>query len=77
MTLTVDPNRIHWEAVARDEPTDWAGLATEAEGIEDRLVEDPAGLWSTPDDAATVPVILAVHGGGFVSGSAATHRRGH
>ena len=25
----------------------------EPEGIEDRLVEDPAGLWLTPADAAT------------------------
>jgi len=75
MMPTVDPNRIHWEAVARDEPTDWAGLATEPHGIQDQLVEDPAGLWLTPADASIGPVILAVHGGGFVSGSATTHRR--
>ena len=37
MTLTVDPNRIHWAAVGRDEPSDWAGLATEPDGIEERL----------------------------------------
>jgi len=75
MRRTVDLNRIHWEAVARDEPTDWAGLATEPDRIEDQLVEDPAGLWLTPADAAIGPVILAIHGGGFVSASAATQRR--
>lgn len=72
---TSDPNRIHWEAVARDEPTDWAGLATEPEGIEQERLDDPAGLWLQPADAAVGPVILAIHGGGFVRASAATHRR--
>ena len=47
MTLT-GPNRLHWEAVARGERADWAGLATGADGIEEELVEeelveDPAG----------------------------------
>lgn len=75
MTLIFDPNRVHWEAVARDEVTDWAGLATEPAGVEAICVEDPAGIWLQPADAPAGPVILAIHGGGFVSGSAASHRR--
>ena len=75
MTTTSDPNRVHWEAVARDEPTDWAGLATEPDGIGQEWVDDPAGLWLRPPDALAGPVVLAIHGGGFVSASAATHRR--
>nr|CEL17919.1 putative esterase [Kibdelosporangium sp. MJ126-NF4] len=38
-------------------------------------MDAPAGLWLRPPDAPVGPVILAIHGGGFVSGSAATHRR--
>jgi acetyl esterase/lipase len=72
---TTDPNRIHWEAVARGEPTDWAGLATEPDGVDQERVGEPDGLWLRPRGAPAGPVVLAVHGGGFVSASAATHRR--
>ncbi|MBE2317208.1 alpha/beta hydrolase [Solirubrobacter sp. CPCC 204708] len=75
MTTSTDPNRVHWEATARDEPTDWAGLATEPDGIDEEWVDAPAGLWLRPPDAPAGVVTLAIHGGGFVSGSAATHRR--
>ncbi len=75
MATTSDPNRVHWEATARGEPTDWAGLATEPDGITEEWIDDPAGLWLRPADAIAGPVVLAIHGGGFVSGSAATHRR--
>ena len=76
MTTTAsDPNRIHWEATARDEETDWAALATEPDGIDEERVDDPAGLWLRPRDALPGAAVLAVHGGGFISGSAATHRR--
>jgi monoterpene epsilon-lactone hydrolase len=75
MTMTFDPNRVHWEAVARDEPADWAGLATEPVGVGYEWVEDPAGLWLQPAGAVSGSVLLAIHGGGFVSGSAGTHRR--
>ena len=76
MTTTAsDPNRIHWEATARDEWTDWGALATEPEGIDEERVDDPAGLWLRPRGARPGAAVLAVHGGGFTSGSAATHRR--
>jgi acetyl esterase/lipase len=38
-------------------------------------VEAPAGLWLRPPNAPVGPVIMAIHGGGFVTGSAASHRR--
>jgi monoterpene epsilon-lactone hydrolase len=76
MTTTAsDPIRTHWEAAARDEESDWGALATEPDGIDEERVDDPAGLWLRPRDALTGAAVLAVHGGGFISGSAATHRR--
>ena len=75
-TTTRDPNRALWEARARGEQTPaWETLATEPDGVETEAVDAPAGLWLRPPDAPVGPVILAIHGGGFVSGSAATHRR--
>jgi acetyl esterase/lipase len=76
MTTTApDPNRDYWAAAARDEHPDWGALATEPEGVDDERVDDPAGLWLRPGGATAGAVVLAVHGGGFVSGSADTHRR--
>ncbi|HVW41789.1 MAG TPA: alpha/beta hydrolase [Amycolatopsis sp.] len=75
-TTTRDPNRALWEARARGEQTPaWETLATEPGGVETEAVDAPAGLWLRPRGAPVGPVILAIHGGGFVSGSAATHRR--
>jgi monoterpene epsilon-lactone hydrolase len=75
-TTTRDPNRALWEAWARGEQTPtWETLATEPGGVETVRVEEPAGLWLRPPDAPAGPVILAIHGGGFISGSGATHRR--
>src|SRR4051794_21179512 len=75
MRTTADPNRIHWEAAARDEHTDWAGLTTEPHGIDQEWVDEPAGLWLRPHGPAAGCAVLAIHGGGFVSGSILTHRR--
>ncbi|HEU5155779.1 MAG TPA: alpha/beta hydrolase [Streptosporangiaceae bacterium] len=75
-TTTRDPNRALWEARARGEQSPaWETLATEPDGVAVEAVDAPAGLWLRPPDAPSGPVILAIHGGGFVSGSAATHRR--
>lgn len=73
-TTTPDPNRTYWEAVARDEQIDWGALATEPDGIDEERVDDPVGLWLHPRDALAGSVVLAIHGGGFVSGSVGTHR---
>jgi acetyl esterase/lipase len=65
-----------WEAQARGEETPtWESLSCEPDGIEQENVDIPAGLWLRPPGAATGSVVLAIHGGGFVSGSVATHRR--
>ncbi len=75
-TATTDPNRALWEAWARGEQTPaWETLATEPDDVEAEAVDAPAGLWLRPPGAPVGPAILAIHGGGFVSGSAATHRR--
>ena len=73
---TTDPNRALWEAQARGERTPtWESLSAEPDGIEHENVDVPAGLWLRPPGAATGPVVLAIHGGGFVGGSVATHRQ--
>ncbi|GAA5210884.1 alpha/beta hydrolase [Microbacterium kyungheense] len=71
-----DVNRRHWEAVARggDVPP-WQDLGTEPEGVVATRVDEPPGLWLQPPDADTRAAILGIHGGGFVSGSSATHAR--
>jgi epsilon-lactone hydrolase len=74
--ITRDPNRALWEARARGEHTPaWESLAADPDGIEQETVDVPAGLWLRPPDAPAGPVVLAIHGGGFVGGSVATHRR--
>jgi monoterpene epsilon-lactone hydrolase len=77
MTITTtDPNRALWEARARGEDTPaWESLTSEPDRIDQENAEVPAGQWLRPADAVAGPVILAIHGGGFVSGSVATHRR--
>jgi monoterpene epsilon-lactone hydrolase len=73
---TTDPNRALWEAQARGEQTSsWESLSAEPAGIEHEKVDVPAGLWLRPPGVPTGPVVLAIHGGGFVGGSVATHRR--
>ncbi|WP_162788558.1 alpha/beta hydrolase [Amycolatopsis albispora] len=74
--MAKEPNRALWEARARgaQEPL-WETLATGPDGVETEAVTEPAGLWLRPPGAPAGPVILAIHGGGFVGGSAATHRR--
>ncbi|MET9267225.1 alpha/beta hydrolase [Amycolatopsis sp. NPDC004079] len=75
-TTTRDPNRTLWEARARGAQTPaWETLATEPKDIAVEAVETPAGLWLRPPNAMAGPAILAIHGGGFVGGSADTHRR--
>jgi acetyl esterase/lipase len=74
-TAVQDLNRSFWEATARGEEPPWADLASEPDAIDQEPVGSPAGLWLRPPGAPTGPVVLAIHGGGFVSGSVATHRR--
>ncbi|MBL7262279.1 alpha/beta hydrolase [Paractinoplanes lichenicola] len=74
MTTTLDLNRLLWqERAAGDDTRAWESLTAEPEG----LVEEPGdlGLWLRPANAAPGTNLLAIHGGGFVSGSIATHRK--
>jgi acetyl esterase/lipase len=55
----------------------WGDLTTEPDDV-DYLEVDAGGvpaMWIEPHDAARDRVIVALHGGGFVSGSLATHRK--
>jgi epsilon-lactone hydrolase len=75
MTITRDSNRIFWEGQARGLQAAWEDLGSEPGGIDEEHVDAPAGLWLRPPSAPSGPVLLAIHGGGFIAGSAATHRR--
>jgi epsilon-lactone hydrolase len=75
MTITRDSNRSFWEGQARGRDAAWEDLGSDPEGIDEAYADAPAGLWLRPPGAPIGPVVLAIHGGGFVSGSAATHRR--
>ncbi|MFD6177537.1 MULTISPECIES: alpha/beta hydrolase [unclassified Isoptericola] len=72
---TTDPNRWWWEEGARaGGPTTWGDLATEAPGVEEEPSAAPPGRWlRSPVHGSGA--VLAIHGGGFVSGYVATHRR--
>ena len=73
-TLETDPNRLLWEERgAGDSSRPWESLGTEPTGVA-TLTAD-GGLWLLPDGAEEGCALLAVHGGGFVSGSVETHRR--
>ncbi|NUS40613.1 MAG: alpha/beta hydrolase fold domain-containing protein, partial [Terrabacter sp.] len=74
-TTREDPNRRHWEDVAAGRPSAWQALATEPDGVTVDPVAVPPGLRLRPPGADPRGVVLAIHGGGFVSGSPATHRR--
>ncbi|GAA1999048.1 alpha/beta hydrolase [Microbacterium ulmi] len=74
--MTTDPNRRHWELVARSpDATDWGELAREPAQLRTERVERPAGAWLRPPRPVSDAALLCIHGGGFVSGSVATHRR--
>lgn len=74
MTTTPDLNRLLWqEWAAGDDTRPWESLTTEPEGLTEE--PDDLGLWLRPRAATTGCTLLAIHGGGFVSGSIATHRR--
>ncbi|MBM2614799.1 alpha/beta hydrolase [Actinoplanes sp. LDG1-06] len=74
MTTTTDLNRRLWqERAAGDDTRAWESLTTEPTGLDEQMSD--LGLWLRPPGAPGDSVLVAVHGGGFVSGSIATHRR--
>jgi acetyl esterase/lipase len=72
-TTSTDPNRAYWEAVGRDERVAWEELGCPPTGMEQEWIADPAVSWLRPHCSSAGRVILAIHGGGFVSGSVTTH----
>jgi acetyl esterase/lipase len=72
-----DPNRVLWEErAAGDLDRAWESIGTEPTGIDAEHTD--GGLWLRPAgfEVASYPAtLLAIHGGGFVSGSVETHRR--
>jgi monoterpene epsilon-lactone hydrolase len=78
MTTTYDLNRLLWqERAAGDHSRPWESLTADPVGLREEPVELPGGpgLWLRPPGGSAGPVLLAIHGGGFVSGSIETHRR--
>lgn len=73
-SITQDPNRVLWEGRARGGEHPWEAVECKPDGVVEEELDAPAGLWLRPSDAVNGPVVLAIHGGGFVSGSVATHR---
>jgi acetyl esterase/lipase len=78
--------RRRWEAArlsmaqpGGDGPDDesWGDLTAEPRGVD--YTETEAGglpaMWAVPKGASPDPVLLCLHGGGFVSGSIYTHRK--
>ncbi len=74
-TIEQDHVRAYWQALARGEERVWQDVGADAEGVEDEPVGSPAGPWLRPPVVTGDEVVLAIHGGGFVSGSTGTHRR--
>lgn len=76
MRTEPDRNRLLWESRAAGEDAfAWEELGGEPTGIKVEQVDDPAGSWLRPNHATSAAAVLAIHGGGFVTGSFATHRR--
>jgi epsilon-lactone hydrolase len=56
---------------------EWGNLTAEPRGV-DYLEVDAGGvpaMWAGPKDSTTAPVIVSVHGGGYIGGSMYTHRK--
>jgi acetyl esterase/lipase len=79
----VEAVRRHWTQARRamvgdgagSEP--WENLTAEPGGVE-FVATEAAGLpamWAVPDGGDDDRVLLCMHGGGFISGSIATHRK--
>src|SRR5262245_49623493 len=81
--------RRYWEQVARTaagngdgqagngDGGSWDDLTAEPSGVEyvETEVHGLAAMWLLPEQRAHDRVLLCLHGGGFVSGSIATHRK--
>jgi monoterpene epsilon-lactone hydrolase len=69
-----DINRDHWQRCAADDRSiPWEDLTTEPKAINQEWVGND--LWLRPETTVTDAVLLSIHGGGFVSGAVAGHRK--
>jgi acetyl esterase/lipase len=67
----------NWAAGRRSEGDHWGDVTAEPRGV-DYLEVSANGvpaMWLVPHDAAPGRAIVAIHGGGFVTGSLYTHRK--
>jgi acetyl esterase/lipase len=69
-----DLNRDHWQRSAADDRSiPWEELTVEPKAIREEWVGND--LWLRPEAPANDAVLLSIHGGGFVGGSVASHRK--
>ncbi|QDQ95096.1 alpha/beta hydrolase [Rhodococcus sp. WB9] len=63
--------------VMRDMQEGWHTVATEPKGVsyESVDIDGLSAVWSIPADADPTTVVLYFHGGGFITGSAHSHRK--
>src|SRR5690242_16573531 len=77
MTPETDPVRRHWTLSAQGANEPWEALTADPAGVDYRDVDagGTAAMWIEPAGADPDAVLFYIHGGGFVSGGPATHRR--
>jgi len=69
-----DPVKQMWDDNGAGSDDEWGALTVEPSGVSYRDA-GPDLMWVEPDGAAQDKVIFVLHGGGFVSGSFASHRK--
>ena len=80
MATTIDPVRRHWTLSAaamqgRGTAEPWEDLTAEPDGVTYREADEPRAMWIEPAGADPATVLFYLHGGGFVTGGFATHRK--
>jgi epsilon-lactone hydrolase len=79
MSINIDPVRRHWTLSAeamqgRGTSEPWEDLTADPAGVGYREV-DASKMWIEPEGADPDAVLFYIHGGGWVGGGFATHRK--